>query len=185
MKKTVILLLTLALLAACLAGCAKNEEQQFFDQVEELTSLVETNLPLIELIQGYEVSYMQENNYTDDSNGSEIAAAALTIYQYGLEEAGKQGTKTEHATINKIDERSARIDELAKLIGNSEYGKQNAAELKEAAVGLGITYKSMTGLLYEPYGPASSFKTDFNGIKTLANHYIEVVNNRLNEQKGT
>ena len=180
-KRIISVLLMLSLLASCLTGCGNSEKKSFYDQVEELANCADTNIPLVEMFLGFEQDYIQDNGITDDSQSAAVASYASSLYEYALGEVAKQGTKTDHATLDKIGERADRINELTKLIGNSEYGKQNNDELRRAAASLGATHLAIMGLMIEPYGPAEQFRKDYTGLISLANQYINKIEKLLAE----
>ena len=159
MKKTVILLLTLALLAVCLAGCANKDEIQFgadclrfANEAPDVTSDMDTFAGSIaECLEADGVTIPLKNDWT--YYGKCVQHHELNVQQWALD-----GEDVTGLTQEEITSRLPGIIEQYEAISGNKIDAENAVALRAAVIRLYQAEQDMIYHVTNVAGPADSYR---------------------------
>ena len=172
MKKTVILLLTLALLAACLAGCSEKkpspEETAFREALQQYYFTASSADSDLFALCSTSRQYMEAQGINGDDH-------MLEIVSYTMDNA--QGI-----SIDKVTNTMEQAEAQAAEIQNNQWAKENAQFMIDESKLLANSLRQLYSCFIGPTGSAEEYKQKYNKIDDYIFEHLENINDFLNPQ---
>jgi hypothetical protein len=167
MKKTVILLLTLALLAACLAGCGPSKaEAEFRAELRELRSSASQADSEFFYVCVNIRNYMRENGITANDNAKEFVPQVFDLYP--------------NVTMDQVTDDLNRMNAALEILNNNNWGNKHAPEMIEQANDLVYSVRQIGVCIVHPKGTPEEYKKQYNEYDDRAFYDIEAIDEYLN-----
>jgi len=159
MKKTVILLLTLALLFACLAGCANKDEIQFgADCLRFAQEAMTATSNMFTFAYSIAECLEEENITIPVKNDMVFYGKCVQHHDLAMQQAKLEGDNVEGLATDEITASLPGIIEQYEAISGNKIDAENAVALRAAVVRLYQAEQDMIYHVTNISGPASSYR---------------------------
>ena len=158
MKRTITLILALALLAACLTGCGSKQEVQFGADVFNFAYVTLDTVSDLEDFTIAVADCLEEEGITGSINDEVFLGKCVYRYADLLQEWKADGYDVSGQSFDEITGRLPGILEQHEKISQSTVKAENGDELREAAERLFRAEQAMVNHVINIYGPADEYR---------------------------